>query len=64
MLGFGTPDELAAVNGQEEMNMHDAAFFPHAGHELAKFSEWLETTFALALAVFALLAWRRVGAGK
>lgn len=113
---FGTPNELAAVNGQEEMNLHDvvevqgkfnlglalaslyglaaprlvrrpllpvppvalggaflpmvaylsarAAFFPHAGHELAKFSEWLETTFALALAVFALLAWRRVGAGK
>jgi len=31
---------------------------------LAKFSEWPETCFALALAVFALLAWRRVDAGQ
>jgi hypothetical protein len=23
VLGFGTPNELAAVNGQEEMNVHD-----------------------------------------
>jgi hypothetical protein len=41
-----------------------AAFFPHPGHELAKFSEWPETCFAGARAVFALLAWRRVDAGK
>ena len=41
-----------------------AAFFPHPGHELAKFSEWPETCFAVSLAVFALLAWRRVDAGK
>ena len=39
-------------------------FFPHPGHEPAKFSEWPETCFALALAVFALLAWRRVDAGQ
>jgi len=116
MLGFGTPEEVAAVNGQEELNVHDvvevqgkfnlglalaslyglatpwlvrrpvlavppialggaflamlvyisarAEFFPHPGHELAKFSEWPETCFALALAVFALLAWRRVDAGQ
>jgi hypothetical protein len=116
VLGFGTPEQLAAVNGQEEMNVHDVvevqgkfnlglavaslyglaapwlvrrpvlavppialggaffatvayisartAFFPHPGHELAKFSEWPETCFAFALAVFALLAWRRVDAGK
>jgi membrane protein implicated in regulation of membrane protease activity len=38
--------------------------FPHPGHQLAKFSEWPETIFALALAVFALLAWRRVDAGQ
>ena len=41
-----------------------AEFFPHPGHELAKFSEWPETCFALALAVFALLAWRGVDAGQ
>lgn len=116
VLGLGTPEELAAVNGQEELNVHDvaevqskfnvglalasfyglaapwlvrrpvlpvppialggaflamvayisarAAFSPHPGHELAKFSEWPETCFAVALAVFALLAWRRVDAGK
>jgi len=116
VLGFGTPEELAAVNGQEELNVHDvvevqgkfnlgpapasvyglaapwlvrrpaltvppialggaflamvayisarSAFFPHPGHELAKFSEWPETCFAIALAVFALLAWRRVDPGK
>ena len=116
VLGFGTPEEVAAVNGQEELNVHDvvevqgkfnlglalaslyglatpwlvrrpvlavppialggaflamlayisarAEFFPHPGHELAKFSEWPETCFALALAVFALLAWRRVDAGQ
>jgi hypothetical protein len=116
VLGFGTPEELAAVNGQKELNVHDvaevqgkfsvglalaslyglaapwlvrrpalavppialggaflatvayisarAAFFPHPGHELAKFSEWPETCFAVALAAFALLAWRRVDAGK
>ena len=116
VLGFGTPEEVAAVNGQEELNVHDvvevqgkfnvglalaslyglaapwlvrrpvlavppialggaflamlayisvrAEFFPHPVHELAKFSEWPETCFALALAVFALLAWRRVDAGQ
>jgi hypothetical protein len=93
VLGFGTPEEVAAVNGQEELNVHDvvevqgkfnlppialggaflamlvyisarAEFFPHPGHELAKFSEWPETCFALALAVFALLASRRVDAGQ
>jgi hypothetical protein len=116
VLGFGTPEELALVNGQDELNVHDvvevqgkfnlglalaslyglaapwlvrrplltvppialggaflamvayisarAAFFPHPGHELAKFSEWPETCFAVALAVFTLLAWRRVDAGK
>jgi hypothetical protein len=116
VLGFGTPEDVAAVNGQEELNLHDfvevqgkfnlglalaslyglaapwlvrrpalavppialggafltmlayisvrAEFFPHPGHELAKFSEWPETCFALALAVFALLAWRRVDAGQ
>jgi hypothetical protein len=41
-----------------------AEFFPHPGHELAKFSEWPETCFALVLAVFVLLAWRRVDAGQ
>ena len=75
--------EVAAVNGQDELNVAvppialggaflamlayisvRAEFFPHPGHELAKFSEWLETCFALALAVFALLAWRRVDAGQ
>jgi hypothetical protein len=116
VLGFGPPEQVATVNGQEEMNVHDVvevqgtfnlglalaclyglaapwlvrrpvlfvppialagaflamiayisarrAFFPHPGHELAKFSEWPETCFAVALAVFALLAWRRVDAGK
>jgi hypothetical protein len=116
VLGFGTPEEVAAVNGQEELNVHDvvevqgkfnlglalaslyglaapwlvrrpvlavppialggaflamlayisvrAEFFPHPGHELAKFSEWPETCFALALAAFAVLAWRRVDAGQ
>jgi hypothetical protein len=39
-------------------------FFQHPGHELAKFSGWPETCFALALAVFALLAWRRVDVGQ
>jgi hypothetical protein len=41
-----------------------AAFFPHPGHALAKFSEWPETCFAGALAVFALLVWRRTRAAK
>jgi hypothetical protein len=34
------------------------------GHELAKFSARPETCFALALALFALLAWRRVDTEK
>jgi hypothetical protein len=111
VLGFGTPDDLASINNQEELNVHDvvevqgkfngllalaslyglvspwlvrrvlvvpplalgaaflvmlvytvsrALFFPHPNHELAKFSEWPETCFAGALAVFGLLALRRL----
>jgi hypothetical protein len=41
-----------------------AAFFPHPSHALAKFSEWPETCFAGALALFALLAWRKAGPEK
>ena len=41
-----------------------APFVGAARHELAKFGEWPETCFAFALAAFALLAWRRVDAGK
>jgi hypothetical protein len=41
-----------------------AAFFPHPGHALAKYSEWPETCFAAALAVFALLVWRRTRAAE
>lgn len=116
LFGFGTPPEIAAVNNQDELNVHDvaevqgklnvalalaslygllapllvrrrslvvpplalagaffamlaytcarAAFFPHPSHALAKFSEWPETCFAGALALFALLAWRKVDAAK
>ncbi len=112
VFGFGTPDDLASINNQEELNVHDvvevqgkfngllalaslyglvspwlvrrrvlvvppvalgaaffvmlaytasrALFFPHPNHELAKFSEWPETCFAGALAVFGLLALRRL----
>jgi hypothetical protein len=116
LFGFGTPNELKAVNNQEELNVHDvvelqgkinlalalaslyglaspwlvrgrsllvpplalggaffamlaytvarAAFFPHPGHELAKYSEWPETCFAGALALFAALAWHKARPGK
>jgi hypothetical protein len=37
-----------------------ALFFPHPHHELAKYSEWPETSFAGALAVFGFLALRLV----
>jgi len=112
LFGFGTPDEVAAVNNQDELNLHDvvevqgkfnlllalaslyglaspwlvrrralvvpplalgsaflamftyttsrALFFPHPHHELAKYSEWPETCFAGALAVFGFLALRLV----
>jgi hypothetical protein len=35
-----------------------ALFFPHPDHELAKYSEWPETCFSCALAVFGFLALR------
>jgi hypothetical protein len=38
-----------------------AAFFPHPSHALAKYSE---TCFAGALAVFAMLVWRRTRAAE
>jgi len=41
-----------------------AAFFRHPGHAVAKYSEWPETCFAGALAVFALLVWRRTRAAE
>lgn len=41
-----------------------AAFFPHPEHALAKYSEWPETCFAAAIAVWALLAWRKADQSK
>jgi hypothetical protein len=35
-----------------------ALFFPHPDHELAKYSEWPETCFSLALAAFGFLVLR------
>jgi len=36
-----------------------AVFFPHPSHGLAKFTEWPETCFAAAIALFTVLAWRK-----
>jgi hypothetical protein len=110
LFGFGTPHDLASVNNQDELNVHDvvevqgkfngllaaaslyglaapwvvrrrvvivppaalsaaffvmlvyttgrALFFPHPHYELAKYSEWGETCFSAALAVFGFLALR------
>jgi hypothetical protein len=41
-----------------------AAFFPHPGHALAKYSEWPEACFAAAIAVYSLLAWRKADLAK
>jgi len=111
LFEIGTPRELASINGQGELNVHNVVeaqgkfnlalatislyamvapytarrpsllippaalsaaflvpftymvcrmvFFPHPGYELAKYSEWPELCFAGALAVYALLNWRR-----
>jgi len=115
LFGIGTPHELASVNGQDELNVHDvvevqgkfnlllalaslygfaspwlvrrrvlivppaalgtafltmflyqagrALFFPHPHYELAKFSEWPETCFAGAIALFAFLSLRLLDKG-